>query len=240
MSLDSKRWVWIGVDLGQRRDFSAIAVLERVWEQSTTNEFLTGSNGQWSFRVRLLERIRLQTAYTDVGQRVKQISNLPLIAMNRTVVVDGTRVGPPVIEMMRHSGMTCSVNPVIITGGARPSIGLVGGYESVPRPVLLTGLQVLMQQGCLRVAAGCWELQGLKLVGPGRKDHDDLALALALAVWKGAGGADGWVRRNRFRTLADRRACSSPRFLRARRRCLPVTAGGSFRSLASGRQRAGP
>jgi hypothetical protein len=194
--MDLKRWVWIGVDLGQRRDFSAIAVLERVWVQATPNEFLaTGSNGRWSFRVRLLERIRLQTAYTDVAQRVKQISNLPLIAMNRTVVVDGTGVGPPVIEMMRHSGMTCSVNPVIITGGARPSTGLVGGYESVPRSVLLTGLQVLMQQGCLRVAAECREaetlrreLLGLKLVGSGSEEHDDLALALALAVWKARAG----------------------------------------------------
>lgn len=25
-----RRWIWIGVDLGQRRDYTAIAVLERV------------------------------------------------------------------------------------------------------------------------------------------------------------------------------------------------------------------
>ena len=38
MQLD--RWIFIGVDLGQRRDYSAIAVVERVFERSTVEEFL--------------------------------------------------------------------------------------------------------------------------------------------------------------------------------------------------------
>jgi hypothetical protein len=57
------------------------------------------------------------------------------------------------------------------------------------------GLQVLMQQRCSRMAAGCKEaetlrreLLGLKLVGPGSEEHDDLALALALPVWKARAG----------------------------------------------------
>ena len=94
MPTDQKRWVWIGVDLGQRRDHSAIAVVERVWEQSTFNEFLrTSVDGRWTFRVRLLERIRLDTPHPDVVRRVKQISELPMAAMGRTVVVDGTGGG---------------------------------------------------------------------------------------------------------------------------------------------------
>ena len=58
MPRDQDRWVWIGVDLGQRRDFSAIAVVERVWAQSTSSEFLrSGIDGQMWFRVRMLERL---------------------------------------------------------------------------------------------------------------------------------------------------------------------------------------
>ena len=191
MPMDQKRWVWIGLDLGPRRDHSAIAVVERVWEQATPHEFLrSGLDGQWSFRVRMLERLRLDTPYPDVVKRVDQISMMPLIALGRTVVVDGTGVGPPVVDMLRRT-LDCRVNPVLITGGSRPSTHLHGGYESVPRSVLLTALQVLVQHGRLTVSSRCRhaetlrrELLGLKLNGPGSEEHDDLAIAVALAVWK--------------------------------------------------------
>ena len=191
-----KRWTWIGVDLGQRRDFTAIAVVERDWEQFPVPEFIrTGVDGRWWFRVRMLERLRLGTPYPDVVQRVKYISEMPLIALNRTVVVDGTGVGAPVVDMLRRAGMGCMIHPVIITGGTHPSTGLNGGYESVPRSELLTAMQVLVQQDRLVVAAGCKEAEnlkkemlGLKLKGPGSEQHDDLAIALALAVWKARAG----------------------------------------------------
>ena len=192
------RFVWIGVDLvlGQRRDFTAIAVLERDWEQATVPEFLrTGSDGKWWFRVRRLERLRLGTPYPDVVQRVKEISELPVIAMARSVVVDGTGVGAPVVDLLRRAGLGCSILPVIITGGGTPSTRLSGGYESVPRSKLLTSLQVLVQQGRLVVAKGCKEAEalrremlGLKLKGAGSEEHDDLAIAVALAVWKARAG----------------------------------------------------
>jgi len=40
-----KRWIWIGVDLGQRRDASAIAVVERIWEPTTPVEFIRTGRG---------------------------------------------------------------------------------------------------------------------------------------------------------------------------------------------------
>jgi hypothetical protein len=171
--------------------------VERVWEQASVTDFLRdGIDGQWWLRVRMMERMRLGTPYPDVVRRVKQIADLPVIAMGRSVVVDGTGVGAPVVDLLRRAGMGCSVLPVLITGGASSgSVGLAGGYESVPRPVLLTSLQVLIQQGRVRVAADCkerdtlWrELLGLKLVGPGSEAHDDLAVAVALAVWKARAG----------------------------------------------------
>ena len=155
-----------------------------------------GSMGSGGSGVRRLERLRLGTPYPDVVRRVKEIAGLPLIAMGRSVVVDGTGVGAPVVDLLRRAGMGCSVLPVLITGGGEGRTSLAGGYESVPRSVLLTGLQVLIQQGRVRVASDCreaetlWrELLGLKLVGPGsREEHDDLAVAVALAVWKARAG----------------------------------------------------
>ncbi len=50
---------------------------------------------------------------------------------------------------------------------------------------------MLVQQGRLVVAARCreagalrQEMLGLQLNGPGTEEHDDLAIAIALAVWK--------------------------------------------------------
>ena len=187
-----KRWIWIGVDLGQRRDHSAIAVVERFYQHSTVQEFLhTGRDGQWWFHVRLLERIRRMTPYPDVVSRVKEISELPQIVQTRTVVVDGTGVGAPVVDLLRRSGMSCLINPIIITGGGRAHTALRGGYESVPRSELLTAMQVIVQQGRLKVAGKSQESEtlrremlGLKAAGPGSEPHDDLALAVALALWK--------------------------------------------------------
>ncbi len=182
--------------MGQRRDSSAIAVVERVWEPASTQEFMrTGRDGQWWFRVRMLERMRLGTPYPDVVRRVRDIAGLPLIALGRTVVVDGTGVGAPVVDLMRRAGMGCSVIPILITGGGRPGVGLRGGYESVPRSELLTGMQVLVQQGRLKVGARHQEAQalrqemlGLQLAGKGTEAHDDLAIAVALALWKARAG----------------------------------------------------
>ena len=191
------KWVWIGVDLGQRRDHTAIAVVERVWEGYSPQEFVrTGADGRWWFRVRMMERLRLGTPYPDVVGRVREIAAMPQIVEGRSVVVDGTGVGAPVVDLLRRAGLGCSILPVILTGGGRTSGGsLQGGYESVPRSVLLTGLQVLVQQERLVVSARCKEAEtlrremlGLKLVGPGSEEHDDLAIAVALAVWKARAG----------------------------------------------------
>ena len=125
--LELQRWVWIGVDLGQRRDCSAIAVVERVWEQTPIEGFLrTGVDGRWWFRVRMLERMRLGTPYPDVVRRVREIAALPVVALGRTVVVDGTGVGAPVVDLLRRAGLGCSIVPALITGGDRASTGLRG------------------------------------------------------------------------------------------------------------------
>ena len=198
MGIETRQWVWIGVDLGQRRDSSAIAVVERVWERAATHDFLsTGLDGQWWFRVRILERLRLDTEYPDVVERVRQIAELPGIRENRTIVVDGTGVGAPVVDLLRRARLGCMIVPIIITGGVQPSTALRNGYESVPRSELLTAMQVLAQLGRLKIATRCKyaealrrEMLELKLAASAQRGeaHDDLALAVALALWKARAG----------------------------------------------------
>jgi len=141
-----QRWIYIGVDLGKRRDFSAIAVVERVWEPSSVQTFLrTSIDGEWWFRVLMPERLRLGTPYPDVVRRVNEVAGHRMVAMGRSVV-DGTGVVNPVVDLLRQA-LNCQIMPVMITGGDKPTTGLADGYESVPRSVLLTNMQVLVQQG---------------------------------------------------------------------------------------------
>jgi len=56
-------------------------------------------------------------------------------------------------------------------------------------------MQVLVQQGRLKVGAAQSEAQtlrqemlGLQLAGKGTEAHDDLAIAVALALWKARAG----------------------------------------------------
>ena len=86
----------------------------------------------------------------------------------------------------------------MITGGDTERYA--DGYYRVPKRDLIVGLQVLLQQGGLQIAAGMSEGATLvkemaemrvKITGSGNEqfgawrsgEHDDLVLAVALACW---------------------------------------------------------
>jgi len=53
--------------------------------------------------------------------------------------------------MLRGAGLGCDVAAVTITGGERET-ELAGGAWNVPKRDLITGLQVLLERGELRIA----------------------------------------------------------------------------------------
>ena len=124
---------FIGLDLGQRRDFSAVAVVERAE----------------GLHVRHLERLALGTPYRDVVARVSDIAWHPQLRGKVRVVVDATGVGAPVVEMMRAGRVSCRVTAVTITGGEREH----GRGEDwhVPKKDLLSGVRVLLEEGQLKI-----------------------------------------------------------------------------------------
>ena len=184
--------VFIGVDLGKLGSASAIVVLERLeeWPGALT-EVLRGEGPRKRYVVRQAERFALGTEYRLVVLRLKQVVER-VQAMGRTciVVVDEGGPGVPVVERMREVGMGCSILGYMITSGEQAS------GRTVPRALLLTKMQLMMQSGELEIAAGCRdgeqlerELVNLQLRkrasgGGGGGESDDLALALALACWK--------------------------------------------------------
>src|SRR5579862_498319 len=186
----------IGVDLGQRRDPSAIAVIEKV-------EFLAGQfhtrpqimggrahSGGYDLRqgemvVRHLERVPLGTPYSQVVKRVAEMTRHPSLGnVRRKLIVDATGVGAPVVEMLRAQRPACEMTPVVITGGnAARRDG--NGWEMVPKVELLAAMQASLENGQLRIARKMSETERLvkEMIGLGGSEHDDLAMAVALAVW---------------------------------------------------------
>ena len=116
---------YIGLDLGQRRDPSAIAVVEK-----------TGV-----MRVRHLERFRLGTLYPSVVERVREITQHRDLAGNCALAVDGTGVGAPVVDMLRAARLGCDIAAVTITGGDRQRQART--VWSVPKRDLIAAVQVL-------------------------------------------------------------------------------------------------
>jgi hypothetical protein len=193
---------YLGLDLGQRHDPTAIAVVQRVdltraWQGTAFH----------SVRVRHLERVPLGTPYPGVVTRVREILRHGELARNCAVAVDATGVGAPVVDMLRAARLGCDISAVTITGGEREHH--TGTLWSVPKRDLLAVVRVLLERGELKFARGLEELGALvreltdvrsttaangrvRLGADGCGEHDDLVIALALACWRAKRGQIGF------------------------------------------------
>ncbi|MGE5647067.1 MAG: hypothetical protein ACM336_14895 [Acidobacteriota bacterium] len=189
----------MGLDLGQRQDFTAIAVVERAEVRTGFDYVAWGPVIERRLSLRYLERIALGTPYPEVVGRVREIVQSEELAGRCTVVADATGVGGPVMDLLRAAGLGCGLVPVTITGGDRAA--RAGGGWRVPKRDLVVGLQVLLEAGALQIAAGMREgerfvkeVTGMrvKVSASGHESfaawregtHDDLVLAVALACWR--------------------------------------------------------
>jgi len=174
----------LGIDLGQLTDFTAITILEQLGDH---------------LHVGYLDRLPLGMSYPD---QVNQIDSLvhtpPLNNENSKLIVDATGVGLPVVDLLRKNGLYPVA--VSISSGDKPY------WESrhnvkVPKRDLISNLIVQSQTGKLKIAA---ELSTAPILakellqfrvkidlrtahdsyGTWREgQHDDLVLAVALALW---------------------------------------------------------
>ena len=186
--------LYAGLDLGQRHDHSAIAVVERM---NAYRAFETPS--LHSLIVRHIERAPLGMPYPQVVARVKEVVRAGIAEGGCALAVDATGVGAPVVDMLRGAALGCELTAVSITGGDRERYA--GGVWNVPKKDLVAGLQVLLERGELQIARGLGhagallkELTDVKAVmgaggrirmgADGAGQHDDLVIALALACWR--------------------------------------------------------
>jgi hypothetical protein len=184
--------VTIGLDVGQRVDPTAIAVVE-------TDERDVGAERPAVHHVvRHLERLPLGTAYPKVVERVAAIvaGVFTRTGERTTVYVDATGVGTPVLDLLREAVDDADVVGVFFTHGDRRTEA--DGQITLGKAWLVSRLQALLQTGRLhlprtreaeqtgrellnyeiKVDQDANDKYGAFRVGT----HDDLVTALGLAV----------------------------------------------------------
>jgi hypothetical protein len=185
---------YIGCDLGQSHDPTAIAVVQQAGDQ---------------FRCGHLERLPLGVPYPAVVGRVAQLMQHPAVAGNVRLAVDATGVGRPVCDMFERAGIRFT--GVIITAGHEET-NPGGNYRHVPKLSLISHVQALLHEGKLKIRSDMPEAQnlvnelqdfrvsysasGFMSLNAREGKHDDLVLALAIAIWcalRTKSGPESWA-----------------------------------------------
>ena len=174
----------IGCDPGQSVDPTAIAIVSVSYEDH-----------KQVFRVGHLERLPLGTTYPAIAIHTRQLSDR---LGGATVVLDETGVGRAVRDIFRDYELwpIC----VTITAGTEET-STDSAHFHVPKLQLVSRVQALLHTGQLLIQkelpetpALVAELQDFRATvtdsgrwtfGARAGAHDDLVLALALAVWRG-------------------------------------------------------
>ncbi len=189
---------FMGLDLGQASDPSAIAVVERAELVGDWDAVAFARRREIEYRLRGLERLPLGMRYPEVEERAAHLVDRVAQQGECELLVDATGVGRPVVDHLRMSGLRCKMRAVMVTGGQ--SERSEGGFDYVPKRDLMAGLQTLFEYGELKIAKSLRHVEALKKemadmrvkvtpagneqYGAWREgEHDDLVFAVALACW---------------------------------------------------------
>jgi hypothetical protein len=140
---------FVGLDLGQARDYTALAVLTRTWRADADR----GVPLKPPYAVPHLQRFPLGTPYPQIVAQVLDLLCTPQLK-GAFVVVDQTGVGRAVVDMItdamagRFVGQFC---PVTVTAGHEVTLSEAGEFR-VPKKELVGVLQVLLPTRRLRIA----------------------------------------------------------------------------------------
>jgi hypothetical protein len=189
----------VGVDIGQAVDPTAIAVVE---SEVAVRCFYD----QWDdlrqvpegveHRLRHLERLPLRTAYPLQVAHVRGLLAAPELR-DAELVIDESGVGRAVGDLFEQDGLR--PHRVTITAGLEESRAGERVWR-VPKVALVSRLQAALHAKELKLSPGLAELRALQqelaefrmrftpvgnaVFGAREGRHDDLVLALAIAVWR--------------------------------------------------------
>lgn len=182
---------FIGLDLGQSAEYTALAVIERTSQPIPPSDLWV-----WHYAIRHLERFPIGTAYEQVLATLLSLTRTPSLS-KATLVMDQTSVGKPVVRLFRQADLRITIRPVVILAGHD------GGYHDgifhIPKRELASALQLVLQGRRLKISEQlehaqtlATELQNFRIkVTPlldetdawREREHDDLVFAVGVAVW---------------------------------------------------------
>ncbi len=194
--------LYLGVDLGKERDHTVLALCERKWQLGEWSAALHSHARRPVLILRDLVRVPLSTPYTQVPSLVKNVftryeATSPFqvpIKNHRNLVVDAGGVGGGVLDIIRqeqNSGYLGPMQlvPVFTSSGHEPG-RTSSGSQTVPKRDLLTAIRTVVEAKTLIIPQRLTlapelfeELAGLRTNGQSATKHDDLAMALSLAIW---------------------------------------------------------
>ena len=223
--LEDRRWCrgaetaarcYVGLDLGQQRDRAALAVVEYLPQRTWRMNYVTYEREQeLEARVRYVRQFELGTDYLEVVRQTVLLLRHSVFVPGTTLVVDATGVGGAVVDLLRQAlrgtGLLVELTPVVITGGLQVSAGKSGGYL-VPKWELMEALRHGLESGRVKLASRAGQMETLRkelegmerrvrrsgseeVTGKRRGGGDDVAMALALALWRMLAAHRGTVNR---------------------------------------------
>ena len=196
-----RRQFYLGCDLGQAADPTALSVVEHVRGPGETvieKACRRYRLSETSVQIRHLERLPLRMSYPEVVAEVGRLMATSPLAGRCALIVDRTGVGRPVVDMFADAGL----RPIGITITAGDNWSLdpndPDSYR-VSKLALVSRLQALLHQGQLLIAKSlaeadtlARELQDFRVrftasgnatFGAREGRHDDLVLSVAIAAW---------------------------------------------------------
>jgi hypothetical protein len=193
---------YAGVDLGKRRDPSTVVVLRTTY-----------AYGKANYHAGYLKRFNLQMLYTDISSKLasldKQLQQLAAREDKEaiiTYVLDATGIGGPVAEVVCKRLPYARIMKAYITGGISTTYSPEDAWEvHIPKGQLVSGLMAAFDRGVITMSENSKEADAIleelanfeiHISDEGHDSyyaapahHDDLVIALALAVW--AADVDG-------------------------------------------------
>lgn len=189
----------LAADLGQSHDPTAIAVIEHL------KTFHVRLNGQETpageqFLVRHLQRLPLGQSYVEQASRIGFMLARPPLDEGCAFLIDETAIGRPVGDLFNANGL--KPTRITITAGEGQSQKASHRWH-VSKAGLISALDARLHTGELKIADNMPEATTLKeelrdfrrhVSAAGRYSfearvgrHDDLVLAVALALWNFTG-----------------------------------------------------
>jgi hypothetical protein len=175
----------LGIDPGQVNDPTALALLELDHLRRPV------------YLLRALHRFPLGTPYTELPSALARRLLQPPLGGHTSLAIDATGVGAPVIDHFRQELPKLRLYAITITAGS--SVTGNGSNPHVPKRDLIGTSSVILEQRRLRIAANMHDTdplrdellayrrttseRGYDSYAAAAGSHDDLVLALSLALW---------------------------------------------------------